>query len=140
MSPDQNVSITIPWSPVPASETFEAMLTPHVKLLHRWVGGRVRNCEDAEDVIQQTLLLGLTHIAQFRHEASFGTWLCQIAINVIRGRYRRPDCSRVMFVDPKTLESLNVKDPRQTPLAIVQANEGNKALYQAIAVECSVVL
>jgi RNA polymerase sigma factor (sigma-70 family) len=132
MSPEHNLSSTIPWSPIPAPETFEAMLSPHLNLLRRWVVKRVDSFEDAEDVIQQTLLLGLSHIGQFRHEASLGTWLCRIAINVIRGRYRRPDYSRTVFVDPKTLESAGLKDERPCPLTILERDQGHNALYEAI--------
>jgi RNA polymerase sigma factor (sigma-70 family) len=132
MSPEYSLSSTIPWSPVPAPETFEAMLSPHLNLLRRWVVRRVDRFEDAEDVIQQTLLLGLTHIGQFRHESSLGTWLCRIAINVIRGRHRRPDYSRIVFVDPNTIETVGLKDQRPCPLAILERDQGHSALYEAI--------
>jgi RNA polymerase sigma-70 factor (ECF subfamily) len=132
MSLEQNVSNTIPWRPIPAPETFEAMLSQHLKPLRRLVAGRVDRFEDADDVVQQTLLLGLSHFGQFRHESSLGTWLCRIAINVIRGRHRRPDHTRTVFMDPKTLESVDSRDGRPSPLSTLEKQEEHSALYQAI--------
>lgn len=42
------------------------------------------NEEDAQDVVQETLLKAIDKIDQFRGESSFGTWLYSIALNQAR--------------------------------------------------------
>jgi RNA polymerase sigma-70 factor (ECF subfamily) len=49
----------------------------------------VRNDADAEDVVQQGYLQAFTHLASFRAEAKFSTWLTRIVLNEAVGRVRR---------------------------------------------------
>src|SRR3569833_3352873 len=49
----------------------------------------VRNDADAEDVAQQGYLQAFTHLASFRAEAKFSTWLTRIVLNEAVGRVRR---------------------------------------------------
>jgi RNA polymerase sigma-70 factor, ECF subfamily len=55
----------------------------------------VRNREDTEDVMQETLLKAYTHFREFRGTCRFSTWLTRIAINsalmVLRKRKRRSE-------------------------------------------------
>jgi RNA polymerase sigma-70 factor (ECF subfamily) len=50
----------------------------------------LRQHQDAEDVTQQTFISALQHLAEFREESSFSTWLLRIAthaaLKVIRKR------------------------------------------------------
>ncbi|MCK5126231.1 MAG: sigma-70 family RNA polymerase sigma factor [candidate division Zixibacteria bacterium] len=48
-----------------------------------------KNREDAEDIFQETFLKAVDNIQKFRGDASFGTWLYRIAINIIRAKYGR---------------------------------------------------
>jgi RNA polymerase sigma-70 factor (ECF subfamily) len=41
--------------------------------------------EDAEDILQETMLKAIDKIDQFRGDSSFGTWLYSIALNIGRG-------------------------------------------------------
>ena len=41
----------------------------------------VQNQEDAEDVMQDTLLRAYTHLASFRRSCKFSTWITSIAVN-----------------------------------------------------------
>jgi RNA polymerase sigma-70 factor (ECF subfamily) len=116
-----------------STTNYEELVSPHLLLLSKWVRGRVPRKEDADDVIQQTLLLALRHMDQFRFEASFSTWLCRIAINVIRARIRSPEHSRMLVMDPQTMEGLELRDPRDSALAALQRRERHDALYRAIS-------
>ena len=52
------------------------------------------NDQDAEDILQETLLKAIDKIDQFRGEAAFGSWLYSIALNQARqhlGREKRAD-------------------------------------------------
>ena len=62
-------------------EAFAELCSRHVQSVHRKVFGIVRNREDAEDVVQETLLKAYTHLSSFRGSCTFSTWLTSIAIN-----------------------------------------------------------
>lgn len=51
------------------------------------------NHHDAEDVVQETLLKGFTHISKFRGDAQLSTWLVRIGLNeaIMTLRKRRRD-------------------------------------------------
>lgn len=49
----------------------------------------VRNDSEAEDVVQAAYVAAFTHLADFRDEAGFSTWLTRIAVNEAVGRLRR---------------------------------------------------
>lgn len=50
-------------------------------LVYKRVCRILQNREDAEDVIQETLLNAYRHLPEFRGSCSFSTWLTRIAIN-----------------------------------------------------------
>ena len=55
----------------------------------------VRNHEDAEDALQDTLLRAYTHLTSFRRSCTFSTWLTTIGVNsalmILRKRKVRPE-------------------------------------------------
>src|SRR5215469_17146107 len=53
----------------------------HSSLLKLRIRRVVRNAEDAEDVLQDTMMKAFTHLAEFRGTSAFRTWLTTIAIN-----------------------------------------------------------
>jgi RNA polymerase sigma-70 factor (ECF subfamily) len=115
------------------SESSASLLACHAPLLKSWVRRKIFNAAEADDVVQQTLLLALRHIAQFRMEASLGTWLCSIATNVIRGRFRRPEYRRTVYAPPQVLELMDCRDPNRSPLAALESKERIAAFRSAIA-------
>ncbi len=114
-------------------QAYELLLSKHIHILRRWTSGRMRNTEDAEDVVQQTLFLAFRHFDQFRYEASFGTWLCKIAIIVIRARMRRSDHWRAVSVDPQVFATWEVEDPQPSALAQLEFNEMRIRIHRAIS-------
>lgn len=62
-------------------DAFAELSKRHVKSVHRRVFGIVRNHEDTEDVVQDTLFKAYTHLSGFRGSCAFSTWLMSIAIN-----------------------------------------------------------
>ena len=57
--------------------------------LFRVARGVLRNDAEAEDVVQATYVKAFTHLATFREEAQFSTWLTRIALNDALGRMRK---------------------------------------------------
>ena len=116
-----------------SKKSFEELVLPHLPSLRRFVSSRVRNWHDAEDIVQQTLVLAFRHIGQFRFESSLATWLYRIAVNVIRGRLRSAEMKRTIVADTEEMESLGLRDQRPSALAMLERKETSEQVRGAIA-------
>src|ERR1700674_3150947 len=71
-------------------DAFGDLVQPYLASLIRFARARLGSESEAEDIVQQAVLRAFCHLGQFRHEASFKTWLSAIALNeVIRWRRGR---------------------------------------------------
>jgi RNA polymerase sigma-70 factor (ECF subfamily) len=64
-------------------ETFTALLTPHLQPIRRLVYSRLRG-DQADDVLQQTLLHAFARRHQLRSHDKFKSWMWSIAVNEVR--------------------------------------------------------
>jgi RNA polymerase sigma-70 factor, ECF subfamily len=83
----------------------------------------VRNYEDAEDGLQDTLLRAYTHLTSFRRSCTFATWLTAIGVNsalmILRKRkLRREASASTSGLDPGTVELPEFVDRSPGPEAI----------------------
>ena len=62
-------------------QCFELLVRRHERRVFRVAMAVLGNTEDAEDAVQETFIKAFRHIAQFRGESSFTTWLTRIAVN-----------------------------------------------------------
>ena len=73
-----------------------------------------RNHEDAEDVLQESLLRAFTHLSQFDGRSAFRTWLTRIAINsahmMHRKRRSRPEHSLDCLSEDRTWDQHQLAD------------------------------
>jgi RNA polymerase sigma-70 factor (ECF subfamily) len=60
---------------------FEALISKYERPIYTLARRIVGNVEDTEDVVQETFASVVEHLADFREEASFYTWLSRIASN-----------------------------------------------------------
>jgi RNA polymerase sigma factor (sigma-70 family) len=60
---------------------FEELCERHVKKVFRVIHRIMRNREDAEDAVQDSLLNAFVHLKDFDGRSQFATWLTRIAIN-----------------------------------------------------------
>jgi RNA polymerase sigma-70 factor (ECF subfamily) len=76
---------------------FEELSGRHLRSIRKRVYGIVRNLEDTEDVVQDTLLKAYRHLQDFRESCEFSTWITRIAINtalmLLRKRKSRAEVS-----------------------------------------------
>jgi RNA polymerase sigma-70 factor (ECF subfamily) len=63
------------------SRAFVELCEPHFKKILAKLYSIMKNREDAEDALQDTLLQAFIHIEQFEGRSSFSSWLTRIAIN-----------------------------------------------------------
>lgn len=60
-----------------------------VQKVRLFIRAKVANPDDAEDLLQATFLEALRNEHKFRHDSLLLTWLCGIALNLIRSHFRR---------------------------------------------------
>lgn len=70
-------------------ESFYALVQPYERAVFRAAMSVLRNPADAEEVVQEAILKAFCHLAGFRGESRFSTWLFQIAINEARLKIRK---------------------------------------------------
>ncbi len=69
--------------------TFEDLLTPLLPTAYRAAVSLTRNRADAEDVVQEAVLLALRGFGGFQPGTNFKAWFMRIVTNVCYGRVRR---------------------------------------------------
>src|SRR5512146_2757397 len=68
---------------------LERFYRAHVERVTRVIGRLVGPTPDLEDLVQATFIETLHSFARFRGEASLGTWVIRIGVNVARHHLRR---------------------------------------------------
>jgi RNA polymerase sigma-70 factor, ECF subfamily len=112
------------------TDAFGQLVQPLLASLRRFVRMRLGDNTEAEDVVQQAVLQAFDNLAQFRHEASFKTWLSRITsnevIHVRRGR-------AIASVGPlhEALAS-RLADPSTLPDVQIQRRQERERLHRAL--------
>jgi RNA polymerase sigma-70 factor (ECF subfamily) len=123
-------------------DAFETLTNRHEQRVYSLALRMLRHEQDAEDVTQQTFLSAVEHLAGFREEASFSTWLLRIAthaaLKVIRKRKGLPTVSlEEMTETQEGYEGIPhpefIADWRQSPEELVWNNEIQRLLDGALA-------
>ncbi|TPG88478.1 sigma-70 family RNA polymerase sigma factor [Pseudomonas caspiana] len=74
--------------PAPVSR-LRQLNTEQVHKLRIFIKKRVMNLDDVEDILQATFLEALRNEHKFRYDSQPQTWLCGIALNLIRNHFRK---------------------------------------------------
>jgi len=85
-------------------ETFEFLVSKNLLRFRRIALRWLRNHEDAEDVVQDALLLAFKNIERFEGRAQMTTWVTTILINSLRMRLRRRPRYLTLSLDQACLE------------------------------------
>src|SRR5215469_5371343 len=78
---------------------FGELCERHVKRAFRVIHRIMRNCEDAEDALQDCLLNAFTHVKDFDQRSRFANWLTSIAINAALSKLRTNHWKREVSVN-----------------------------------------
>ena len=76
-------------------DCFSLLMDRHLTAVKKRVRVLVSNQADLDDVIQEVLLKAWRHLASFRAESNFRTWMMRIGINEALQLYRRDKHSRL---------------------------------------------
>lgn len=120
-------------------EAFYNLVRPCERAVYTAAISILKNPEDAEEVAQEAVLKALSHLADFRGEAKFSTWLIQITINEALLKLRKDRRHLYESVDePRTDEDgeffpKDFADWHEVPSETLQRMELREALKRAIA-------
>lgn len=112
-------------------ELYAVIMRRYNRRLFRVVRAIVRVDEDAEDVMQHAYMHGYEHLAKFRGESSFATWLTRIAVHEALRRVRIGRRSAFLEDEVGDEDELMATDER-TVEHLTADGELRKALERAI--------
>jgi RNA polymerase sigma-70 factor (ECF subfamily) len=84
------------------AEAFTTLVKQYDRYIYRLALNITGNPQDAEDVLQETLLKAYTRLEQFHGDSRFYTWLVRIGVNeaLMRLRKRSPEKNAVSLDEP----------------------------------------
>jgi RNA polymerase sigma-70 factor (ECF subfamily) len=90
---DRNEAAVVAGAKAGSYEAFEELVNRYERKIYRLGLNITGSHEDAEDVLQETFLKAFEHIADFREDSRFYTWIFRIALNMglMKLRKRRSD-------------------------------------------------
>src|SRR2546430_8077320 len=118
------------------ADAFRVLVERHSRSLFGLAFRMTGNEQDAEDVVQESLLRAYRQLGKFDERSSFGTWLYRIAVNcsldLVRARKRRSE----QFAPPSPdaedpVESLAAPGP--TPDRIAMSGQARGRIAAAMS-------
>jgi RNA polymerase sigma-70 factor (ECF subfamily) len=91
-------------------QAFERLYRVHVARIHS-LARRMVGAEFADEVTQDVFVRAWQKLHTFRGEASFGTWLYRLGVNLMLGHRGALGTARQRFADLETAESLGGARP-----------------------------
>jgi RNA polymerase sigma-70 factor, ECF subfamily len=119
-------------------ELFHELIRPYERMVYLTLYSIVKNETEAEDGAQEAVINAYRHLASFRAEAKFSTWLTTIAINEGRKRLRRAKGAAEDSIEEQMEEKEGdytpaaLTDWREIPLEALERKELREALRKAI--------
>jgi RNA polymerase sigma-70 factor (ECF subfamily) len=119
------------------TQLYHQLIRPYERSVYRMALAYVKNEADAEDVAQEAFLKAFHHLATFRAEARFSTWLIGIALNEARSRLRREGSMPMESIDDSPFEDGHtspaiLRDWREVPSEALERKEVRQMLQEAI--------
>src|SRR3989449_7671595 len=120
-------------------ELFHELIRPYERMVYLTLFAIVKNETEAEDGAQETVISAYRHLASFRGDAKFSTWLTTIAINEGRKRLRKAKGAAENSIEEKEeshegdYTPAPLTDWREIPLEALERKELREALRGAVA-------
>lgn len=121
------------------SSLFAELVKPYERRVYVTALALLRNEADAQDVAQEAILKAFTHLAQFRGESRFSTWLIQITVNEARMRQRKQHADlfeplgEAPGEEDETYLPRDFADWREIPSEALERSEFRAILSKALA-------
>jgi len=118
-------------------QAFVELVQRYKRPLERTIYRVVRNRQDTEDIVQETLLSAYRHLSGFRGNCSFYSWVTRIGINnslmLLRKRKSRPEISFYPLTsESKTFEIPENPDLSPNPEQMYSNKQINEVVQEAV--------
>ena len=119
-------------------ELFHELIRPYERMVYLTLFAIVKNESEAEDGAQEAVISAYRHLASFRGDAKFSTWLTTIAINEGRKRLRKAKGSAEESIEEQGADHSGdftpapLTDWREIPLEALERKELRQALRSAV--------
>jgi RNA polymerase sigma-70 factor (ECF subfamily) len=119
-------------------ELFHELIRPYERMVYLTLFSIIKNETDAEDGAQEAIINAYRHLASFRGDAKFSTWLTTIAINEGRKRLRKAKGAAEDSIEEETAAHAGdytpapLTDWREIPLEALERKELREALRVAV--------
>jgi len=120
-------------------ELFHDLIRPYERMVYLTLFAIVKNETEAEDGAQEAVISAYRHLASFRGDAKFSTWLTTIAINQGRRRLRKAKGAAEESIEEQAdshegdFTPAPLTDWREIPLEALERKELREALRAAVA-------
>jgi len=120
-------------------ELFHELIRPYERMVYLTLFSILKNEMDAQDGAQEAIISSYRHLASFRGDAKFSTWLTSIAINEGRKRLRKAKGAAEDSIDAETeahegdYTPAPLTDWREIPLEALERKELRETLRVAVA-------
>jgi RNA polymerase sigma-70 factor, ECF subfamily len=120
-------------------ELFHELIRPYERMVYLTMFSILKNETDAEDGAQEAIISSFRHLASFRGDAKFSTWLTTIAINEGRKRLRKAKGAAEDSIEEQVeahdgdFTPAPLTDWREIPLEALERKELREALRAAVA-------
>ena len=120
-------------------ELFHELIRPYERMVYLTLFSILKNETDAEDGAQEAIISSYRHLASFRGDSKFSTWLTSIAINEGRKRLRKAKGAAEDSIEADTeahqgdYTPAPLTDWREIPLEALERKELREALRVAVA-------
>jgi RNA polymerase sigma-70 factor, ECF subfamily len=116
---------------------FVELSKRHSNMILRQAYRIVKNWQDAEDVLQESLMRAFLHLKEFEERCSFSSWLTRIAINfslmTLRKRRGNIEISMEVIDDDHGIQyRWEPRDPAESPESHYSRREREELLQGAI--------
>jgi RNA polymerase sigma-70 factor, ECF subfamily len=139
--PEKDGAVTLTPEDEDRGLTFEEIISKYEKKIFNLILRHISDREEAEDLTQETFLNAYKSFTTFRGECKIHTWLCQIALNQCKNRFRQRDRRR--SVEGPSLDApagsteepvrpMEIADWDQSPQEVLIRNETYRYVLKAI--------
>lgn len=119
-------------------ELFHELIRPYERMTYLTALSIVKNPTDAEDCAQEAVVNAYRHLARFRAESKFSTWLTTIVVNEARQKLRKARRAKEDSIDERIageeeeFTPAPLTDWREIPLESLERKELREALRNAV--------
>lgn len=120
--------------------TFEEIVAKYDKNVYNLILRCIGDREEAQDLTQETFINAYRSFKNFRGDCKIYTWLCQIALNQCKNRYRQRDRRRAAegpsldapVSSDEQRQSVEIADWDHSPEDVLQRKELHRFVLNAI--------